>query len=75
MQQADEVKREIVSRVDQAPEDKRERIANAYRTIMQCLGEDPDRPGLIKTPYRAADAMLFLTKGYEKSVLGSHIDI
>jgi hypothetical protein len=29
------------------------------------LGEDPSREGLMKTPQRAADALLFLTHGYQ----------
>ena len=29
------------------------------------MGEDPNRPGLKKTPARAAKALLFLTQGYQ----------
>jgi GTP cyclohydrolase I len=32
------------------------------------LGEDPGRPGLLKTPSRVAESMLWLTRGYEMDV-------
>ncbi|MDT0685602.1 GTP cyclohydrolase I FolE [Autumnicola psychrophila] len=36
-----------------------------FRSIIQELGEDPEREGIVKTPERAAKAMQFLTQGYE----------
>jgi GTP cyclohydrolase I len=41
-----------------------ERIAEKYRAVLEELGEDPQREGLIKTPERAAKALQFLTHGY-----------
>ncbi|MBM4263317.1 MAG: GTP cyclohydrolase I FolE [Deltaproteobacteria bacterium] len=35
------------------------------RAIIKDLGEDPDREGLLKTPHRVAQALKFLTRGYE----------
>jgi GTP cyclohydrolase I len=35
------------------------------RQILRALGEDPDREGLLKTPYRVSQALTFLTQGYQ----------
>jgi GTP cyclohydrolase IA len=35
------------------------------RQVLRALGEDPDREGLQKTPHRVAQALSFLTRGYE----------
>lgn len=42
------------------------RLAEHYRAILEILGEDPNREGLIKTPVRAAKAMLENTCGYSQ---------
>ncbi|KAA0192880.1 GTP cyclohydrolase 1 [Fasciolopsis buskii] len=39
-------------------------LKSHYVKILSLLGEDPTRPGLLKTPERAANAMLYFTKGY-----------
>jgi GTP cyclohydrolase IA len=36
------------------------------RHILKALGEDPDREGLVKTPYRVTQALTFLTQGYQQ---------
>jgi GTP cyclohydrolase I len=56
----------------QATEEKKEerlaKLAGAVRTILECVGEDPDREGLRDTPERYAKALLFFTKGYEENL-------
>ena len=39
-----------------------------WREIIEGIGEDPERPGLIDTPKRAAKAFAFLTKGYQEDL-------
>ncbi len=41
-------------------------ISGYYNRILQLLGEDPGREGLLKTPERVAKALSFLTRGYEQ---------
>ena len=41
-----------------------EGLAASYSNIIQLLGEDPQREGLVKTPERMAKAMQFMTQGY-----------
>lgn len=58
-------------RIEQSDEENKARelrIADAVRTILSELGEDPDREGLLETPERYARAMLFFTKGYEDNI-------
>lgn len=39
-------------------------VASHIKSIIELLGENPDREGLVKTPVRAAKALWFLTSGY-----------
>jgi GTP cyclohydrolase I len=50
------------------PERDLDRIANAYRELLQAIGEDVDREGLQRTPDRAARALEFLTQGYRQNL-------
>ena len=46
------------------PESALKEIQSSVHRILQLLGEDSEREGLIKTPLRVARAMQFLTSGY-----------
>lgn len=41
-----------------------EAVASHLKSIIELLGEDPSREGLIKTPVRAAKALWYVTSGY-----------
>lgn len=46
-----------------------EEIAGHYREILRLVGENPEREGLLKTPVRAAKALLDITRGYGQDPL------
>ncbi|KAM0328823.1 hypothetical protein ACHAQA_005239 [Verticillium albo-atrum] len=52
---------------DQAAE-RLQKMQAAIRTILECVGEDPDRSGIVDTPKRYAKAMLDFTQGYQQNV-------
>lgn len=41
-------------------------IAYHYKEILKLIGEDPEREGLLKTPVRAAKALIDITCGYRQ---------
>jgi GTP cyclohydrolase I len=52
-------------KVDKYNGDGVKTLSNGYTKLLQEIGEDPHRHGLLKTPERAAKAMQFLTHGYD----------
>lgn len=51
---------------EEYPSKKTQQITQLFKTIINELGEDTSRDGLLKTPERAAKAMQFLTQGYSQ---------
>ena len=49
---------------DFSDQERLEEIAFHYREILRLIGEDTEREGLLKTPMRAAKALMFCTEGY-----------
>jgi GTP cyclohydrolase I len=45
-----------------------ESIADLMQKVLLKIGEDPERPGLLRTPQRADKALRFLTSGYETDI-------
>jgi GTP cyclohydrolase I len=52
-------------RIDQYDPARIEEISGHYRPILEAIGEDPSREGLLKTPERVAKALQYLTHGYD----------
>jgi GTP cyclohydrolase I len=52
-------------KIDQYNDKLVDSISDMYKNILDDVGENPAREGLLKTPVRAAKAMQFLTQGYD----------
>ena len=48
--------------------DKDTAFADQVRAILEALGENPEREGLLKTPERVESSLRFLTQGYRMTV-------
>ena len=51
-------------KIEQYDEETTKELQKHVKAILELLGEDPEREGLIKTPERVAKAWQFLTQGY-----------
>lgn len=52
-------------RIDSYDEESTNLLSEHYKNILEIVGEDPTREGLVKTPERVAKAMQFLLQGYK----------
>ena len=67
---------EAFKKVEQYESKNIESLKKYYSKVLELIGEDPSREGLIKTPERVAKAIQFLTQRYEmntKEILESAI--
>ncbi|THH08123.1 hypothetical protein EW145_g2920 [Phellinidium pouzarii] len=65
-----------LSRLYSTPQERaarEEKLAGAVRTLLECIGEDPERDGLKRTPERCAQALMWMTRGYEERLTGAHL--
>lgn len=58
-----------MGRIEKHNEQLVEQIAEHYEAILRLIGENPEREGLLKTPVRAAKAILDITSGYRQDPL------
>jgi GTP cyclohydrolase IA len=62
----DEFELEInYKKIDQYNKQTTDTISENYKTVLEQIGENPNREGLLKTPERVAKALQFLTQGYQ----------
>jgi GTP cyclohydrolase IA len=59
---------EVAAWTDPGASAKPDPLRDDIRDMIQRLGEDPGRDGLVKTPKRVADSLRFLTSGYRQDV-------
>jgi len=55
----------VLARRKSVPDWSEQSMEEQIRFILKALGENPDREGLQRTPQRVAEALTFLTQGYQ----------
>lgn len=63
-------KKKIASRLSRKKKEQShpEDIEGLVHQLLQALGENPKRNGLVKTPLRVSKALQFMTKGYQQNI-------
>src|SRR5580700_5497875 len=61
----DRTNKDSPSTKDRMMAQNRQSTEEAVRSILRHIGEDPDREGLARTPFRVVQAFEFLTQGYD----------
>lgn len=56
-------------KIEEYDQETTEDLAKSYKNIIQLVGEDAEREGLLKTPERMAKAMQYLTQGYQQNAV------
>jgi len=51
-----------------SPQPQEQAIAPLIRDLLERLGEDPERDGLVRTPERVSEALRFLTGGSQMNI-------
>ncbi len=57
------------SKKEDFDKDTTEDLVKQYQNVIDLLGEDTEREGLLKTPQRVAKAMQFMTQGYKQDAV------
>ena len=60
--------KDVKTKDSKSIETKVNELSSAYLSIIESIGEDCNRQGLLKTPQRAAKAMIHFTKGYDENL-------
>jgi GTP cyclohydrolase I len=55
----------LYKRIDSYDEKAISKLADTYRAVLDGIGEDAQREGLVKTPERVAKALAFMTSGMD----------